>query len=77
MALKIGDIINNIEKQFEGSFSRRADINSFGKVVSIGDGIARVFGLSEVQTGETVEFSSGVRGIALNWKVEEVLKKCS
>ena len=72
MALKIGDIINNIEKQLEGSFFKRADINSFWKVVSIGDGIARVFGLSEVQAGEMVQFFSGVRGIALNWEVEEV-----
>lgn len=72
MTLKIGDIINNIEKQLEVSFEKKADINSFGKVVSIGDGIARVFGLSDVQAGETVEFSSGITGIALNLEAESV-----
>jgi F-type H+-transporting ATPase subunit alpha len=35
-------------------------------VVSVGDGIARVYGLNEIQAGEMVEFSSGVKGIALN-----------
>lgn len=72
MSLKIGDIINNIEKQLESSFEKKTDINSFGKVVSIGDGIARVFGLADVQAGETVEFSSGVKGIALNLEAESV-----
>lgn len=72
MAIKIGDIINNIEKQIESQLDLKADINSFGKVVSIGDGIARVFGLADVQAGETVEFASGVKGIALNLEAESV-----
>ena len=72
MAIKIGDIINNIEKQMESQLDIKVDINSFGKVVSIGDGIARVFGLADVQAGETVEFASGVKGIALNLEAESV-----
>lgn len=72
MIIKIGDIINNVEKQLETFVEGKVEITSFGKVVSIGDGIARVFGLTEVQAGETVEFSSGVKGIALNLESESV-----
>jgi len=39
-------------------------------VVSVGDGIARVYGLNEIQAGEMVEFASGVKGIALNLENE-------
>lgn len=52
--------------------SLQNDIKEFGKVISIGDGIARVFGLSEVQAGEMVEFKSGVRGMALNLETDNV-----
>jgi len=41
-------------------------------VVSVGDGIARVYGLNEIQVGELVEFASGVKGIALNLENENV-----
>nr|GEV19962.1 hypothetical protein [Tanacetum cinerariifolium] len=47
-------------------------INDFSKVVSIRDEIARVYGLNEIQAGEMVEFSSGVKGIALNLENENV-----
>ena len=43
-----------------------------GIVLSIGDGIARVFGLTKVQAGEMVEFSSGVKGMALNLETDNV-----
>nr|ANY30789.1 ATPase subunit 1 [Thalassia hemprichii] len=43
-----------------------------GRVISVGDGIARVYGLKEIQAGEMVEFSSGVKGIALNLENENV-----
>ena len=56
MSRKFGDIINNLEKQMENYIQQKADINSFGKVIAIGDGVARVFGLSDVQAGETVFF---------------------
>jgi F-type H+-transporting ATPase subunit alpha len=48
------------------------DIKESGTVISIGDGIARVFGLTKVQAGELVEFSSGVRGMALNLETDNV-----
>uniref|UniRef100_UPI0031F35BDA ATP synthase F0 subunit 1 n=1 Tax=Ruppia sinensis TaxID=2690835 RepID=UPI0031F35BDA len=43
-----------------------------GRVISVGDGIARVYGLKEIQAGEMVEFASGVKGIALNLENENV-----
>jgi len=52
--------------------SQLNNIQEFGTVISIGDGIARVFGLSKVQAGEMVEFSSGVRGMALNLETDNV-----
>lgn len=51
---------------------QKNDIKEFGTVISIGDGIARVFGLQKVQAGEMVEFSSGVRGMALNLETDNV-----
>ena len=41
-------------------------------MISIGDGIARVFGLTKVQAGEMVEFSSGIKGMALNLETDNV-----
>lgn len=54
------------------NISQLNDIKEFGTVISIGDGIARVFGLTKVQAGEMVEFSSGVRGMALNLETDNV-----
>lgn len=48
------------------------DLIEFGNVISIGDGIARVFGLNAVQAGEMVEFSSGVKGMTLNLETDNV-----
>jgi len=48
------------------------DLKEFGTVISIGDGIARVFGLTKVQAGEMVEFSSGIKGMALNLETDNV-----
>ncbi|GLJ58441.1 hypothetical protein SUGI_1487290 [Cryptomeria japonica] len=45
-------------------------VDEIGRVVSVGDGIARVYGLNEIQAGEMVEFASGVKGIALNLENE-------
>lgn len=48
------------------------DIKESGTVISIGDGIARVFGLTKVQAGEMVEFTSGLKGMALNLETDNV-----
>jgi len=47
-------------------------VDEIGRVVSVGDGIARVYGLNEIQAGEMVEFANGVKGIALNLENENV-----
>nr|ULQ69295.1 ATPase subunit 1 [Eriocaulon brownianum]ULQ69325.1 ATP synthase subunit 1 [Eriocaulon henryanum]ULQ69340.1 ATP synthase subunit 1 [Eriocaulon schochianum] len=47
-------------------------VDEIGRVVSVGDGIARVYGLNEIQAGEMVEFTSGVKGIAFNLENENV-----
>ena len=47
-------------------------VDEIGRVVSVGDGIARVYGLNEIQAGEMVEFASGVKGIAMNLENENV-----
>ena len=54
------------------SINQVNDLKEFGSVISIGDGIARVFGLMKVQAGEMVEFSSGVKGMALNLETDNV-----
>nr|WNX95809.1 ATPase subunit 1 [Cymbidium lancifolium] len=54
------------------NFSTHSQVDEIGRVVSVGDGIARVFGLNQIQAGEMVEFASGVKGIALNLENENV-----
>nr|YP_010737549.1 ATPase subunit 1 [Zantedeschia aethiopica]WEQ71656.1 ATPase subunit 1 [Zantedeschia aethiopica] len=53
-------------------FYTHFQVDEIGRVVSVGDGIARVYGLNEIQAGEMVEFASGVKGIALNLENENV-----
>jgi len=54
------------------NFYTHFKVDEIGRVVSVGDGIARVYGLNEIQAGEMVEFASGVKGIALNLENENV-----
>lgn len=54
---------------FGKSLDNSVHFSSLGRVVTIGDGIAKIFGLAGVQSGEMVEFSSGVKGMALNLEV--------
>ena len=54
------------------NFYTHFQVDEIGRVVSVGDGISRVYGLKEIQAGEMVEFASGVKGIALNLENENV-----
>ncbi|GJZ92505.1 ATP synthase F1 subunit 1 [Tanacetum coccineum] len=54
------------------NFYTNFQVDEIGRVVSVGDGIARVYGLNEIQAGDMVEFASGVKGIALNLENENV-----
>jgi len=60
------DEISSIIKERIENFELSVDIDETGKVVSIADGIAQVFGLNNVMAGEMVEFENGERGIVLN-----------
>merc|ERR1719197_950553 len=53
-------------------FGGKIELEEIGKVLAIGDGIARVHGLQQVQAGEMVEFDSGLRGMALNLESDNV-----
>ncbi len=64
--------ISAILKQQIASFGTEAEVAEVGRVLSVGDGIARVWGLDEVQAGEMVEFEDGTRGMALNLEVDNV-----
>ena len=48
------------------------DVSEVGRVLSVGDGIARIYGLDKVQANEMVEFESGVKGMALNLEEDNV-----
>lgn len=69
--MSAGELSRVLQKRIE-NYYKKLDIAEVGKVLSIGDGIARVFGLNNVQAGEMVEFSSGVKGLALNLESDNV-----
>eukprot|EP00164_Ancoracysta_twista_P001632 GFYU01002143.1.p1 GENE.GFYU01002143.1~~GFYU01002143.1.p1 ORF type:complete len:573 (-),score=169.69 GFYU01002143.1:234-1898(-) len=64
--------ISSILEERIYNFSQKIDIDETGKVLNVGDGIARVYGLRNVQAGEMVEFSAGLRGMALNLENDNV-----
>ena len=66
------DEISAILKQQLGNFNSSADLEEVGTVLQVGDGIARVYGLNNVGSGELVEFENGVRAIALNLEEDNV-----
>jgi len=64
--------ITKILKEQIKNFGEKAEVSEVGKVLSVGDGIARVFGLDNVQAGEMVEFEDGSKGMALNLESDNV-----
>jgi len=64
--------ISAILKREISNFDSEAEVSEVGQVLSVGDGIARVYGLDNVQAGEMVEFPGGVRGMALNLETDNV-----
>lgn len=71
MALSLSEISVLLEQKISKSYSE-FNIDEIGRVLSIGDGIARVYGLNKIQAGEMVEFASGVKGMALNLENDNV-----
>lgn len=69
--IKVGEISAVLMKQLTG-FEREVDIYDVGTVLSVGDDVARIYGLSKCQAGELIEFPHGVYGIALNLEEDNV-----
>ena len=64
--------ISEILKNEIANFGSEADVAEVGQVLTVGDGVARVYGLDNVQAGEMVEFEDGTRGMALNLETDNV-----
>ena len=64
--------VTKILKEQIKKFGDKAEVTEVGQVLSVGDGIARVYGLDNVQAGEMVEFADGSKGMALNLESENV-----
>ena len=71
MDIRAAEISAILKEQIE-NFGSEIEIAEVGRVLSVGDGIARAHGLDEVQAGEMVEFESGVKGMALNLESDNV-----
>ena len=71
MEIRPDEITAIIKKQIEG-FEKQVDVAEVGEVIQVGDGIARVYGLQNVQSSELVEFPGGVMGMALNLEEDNV-----
>ena len=71
MDIRAAEISAILKEQIK-SFGREAEVTEVGQVLSVGDGIARVYGLDNVEAGEMIEFESGVRGMVLNLEVDNV-----
>ncbi len=64
--------ISKVLKDQIANFGTDAEVSEVGTVLSVGDGIARVYGLDQVQAGEMVEFPGGIKGMALNLETDNV-----
>jgi F-type H+-transporting ATPase subunit alpha len=71
MGIQAAEISAILKEQIK-SFGQDAEVAEVGRVLSVGDGIARVYGLDNVQAGEMVEFPGGIRGMALNLESDNV-----
>jgi F-type H+-transporting ATPase subunit alpha len=71
MDIRAAEISAILKEQIK-NFGQEAEVSEVGQVLSVGDGIARVYGLDKVQAGEMVEFPNGTRGMALNLEVDNV-----
>ena len=71
MDIRAAEISKVIKDQI-AHFGTEAQVSETGQVLSVGDGIARIYGLDNVQAGEMVEFANGVQGMALNLEADNV-----
>jgi F-type H+-transporting ATPase subunit alpha len=71
MDIRAAEISAILKDQIK-NFGKEAQVSEVGQVLSVGDGIARVYGLDNVQAGELVEFPGGIKGMALNLETDNV-----
>src|SRR3972149_12184698 len=71
MEIRAAEISSILKKQI-ANFGVEADVAEVGQVVSVGDGVARIYGLDKVKAGEMVEFPGGIKGMALNLETDNV-----
>ncbi len=71
MDIRAAEISAILKDQIK-NFGKEAEVSEVGQVLSVGDGIARVYGLDNVQAGELVEFPGGIKGMALNLEADNV-----
>ena len=71
MDIRAAEISAILKEQIK-NFGQEAEVTEVGQVLSVGDGIARCYGLDNVQAGEMVQFESGVQGMALNLETDNV-----
>src|SRR5258705_11943528 len=71
MDIKVDEISKILRQQIEG-FDRKTDHAEVGTVISVGDGIARIYGLEKAMSGELLELPHGVMGMALNLEEDSV-----
>eukprot|EP01037_Dinobryon_pediforme_P007646 gene7646-7708_t len=73
MDIRAAEISAILKSQIQ-NFGSEAQVSEVGQVLSVGDGIARVHGLDNVQAGEMVEFENGIRGMALNLETDNAFE---
>ena len=71
MEIRAAEISAILKDQIE-NFGTESEISEVGQVLSVGDGIARIYGLDKVQAGEMVEFPGGIKGMTLNLEEDNV-----
>ncbi|MHA1548970.1 MAG: F0F1 ATP synthase subunit alpha [Alphaproteobacteria bacterium] len=71
MDIRAAEISSILKDQIK-NFGKEAEVSEVGQVLSVGDGIARIYGLDNVQAGEMVEFPGGIQGMALNLETDNV-----
>jgi len=71
MDIRAAEISAILKEQIK-NFGQEAEVSEVGQVLSVGDGIARVYGLDNAQSGEMVEFENGIRGMVLNLEIDNV-----
>ena len=71
MDINPSEVTKVIKEQIE-NFGSETEVSEVGQVLSVGDGISRIYGLDNVQAGEMVEFSDGIKGMALNLESDNV-----